>query len=191
MELYFFFFLSQTWENILLWYPGGMKVRSRPVSQCTFHRRSNRSAAGQIWETSFWPEISFFFFLLPFLLPVSPLNLSPHTPLLHMPFMPVVSNRWRLPGVQIGQKTQRLVCFNKVMPTLTRQLYNMHVRAKTWAPRYRPPPSRVGENTVLWGHLPPWYIRKKKPFNFTNLVLLLALGFGGGGLWIYLSGITQ
>lgn len=40
-------------------------VRSHPDSQCVSHRRSYRSAAGQIWETSFWLEITFFSFSAP------------------------------------------------------------------------------------------------------------------------------
>lgn len=52
-------------------YPGGRD--RQPDGQWGAHRRSNRSAAGQIWETALWLEMTFFSFLFPvsLLLPMS------------------------------------------------------------------------------------------------------------------------
>lgn len=160
MELYFF--LGQTWENILLWYPGGMRVEAVQSVSLLFTGEAIDQLQVRYEKRVFGQKLASFF-SPPFsascvsLKPVSPHSLAPHT------FYACCLKSMAPPGAQIGQKTQRLVCFYKVMPTLTRQLFNMHVRAKTWALRYRPPPSRVGKNTVPWGHLPARYVKKKTP----------------------------
>lgn len=95
------FFKGHTWENI--WCPRIIKMmRSHPDSQCAFHRSSHRSAAGQIRKTSFWAEISFQPCSEPFF-PASCVSLKPVSPS-HLPFLPVVSDRWSLLGHRLERK---------------------------------------------------------------------------------------
>lgn len=116
-----------------------MIVRSHPDSQCVSHRRSYRSAAGQIWETSFWLEITFFSFSAPrlssFRLP--PL---PRSPCLLCLLPQIDRDSW-------GTEPSNPVASMFLQRHADLHTANMHIHTNTHALLQWLPPSRDGVGT--------------------------------------------